>query len=262
MARTNDLLLTIQSEWKIDRTADEPIHAQIRDRLAELIRSGVLQAGDRIPSERTLATNLGVSRATARSALDGLAEQQAVYRGSGRAGTMVAARISHDLNSFSGFTESARRSGFDVTTLLLYLETVLAEGACAETFGFSDGELVHRVKRLRLISGEPSTIEDSFFPESLFPDLLAHDLRGSLYETFTVYYGAAPTKSIERVTAVAAQAEPARILEVAQGSPLLRVERVASHDDGSPCEFSVDLHRTDQVSFIVHGATGARTDNV
>jgi GntR family transcriptional regulator/MocR family aminotransferase len=51
-----DLLLTL------DRRAAAPLRAQLEDRLREAIRSGRLSAGERLPSSRELARELGLSR--------------------------------------------------------------------------------------------------------------------------------------------------------------------------------------------------------
>jgi GntR family transcriptional repressor for pyruvate dehydrogenase complex len=49
--------------------ASSKINFQIMNQIKEKIRSGELQLGDRLPSERTMAEQLGVSRATVREAI-------------------------------------------------------------------------------------------------------------------------------------------------------------------------------------------------
>ncbi len=49
------------------------IRAQVSERLAAMIQSGLLQPGDELPSERELATTLEVSRETVRGAIQTLA---------------------------------------------------------------------------------------------------------------------------------------------------------------------------------------------
>ena len=62
-------------DWQLDRDSGIPVYAQIERRLSELIESGVLAVGERVPSERELAELAGVSRLTARAALDSLARK-------------------------------------------------------------------------------------------------------------------------------------------------------------------------------------------
>ncbi|NLT07022.1 MAG: PLP-dependent aminotransferase family protein [Solirubrobacterales bacterium] len=77
----------------IDRRAAAPLHAQVERALRGHIRSGRLRPGDRLPSTRALAADLGVARGV-------VAEAYAQLRAEGRlvanrgAGTRVAARAS------------------------------------------------------------------------------------------------------------------------------------------------------------------------
>lgn len=56
----------------LDRSEKKPIHRQIYDQLREMILTGRLTAGERLPSSRTLAKDLEVSRNTVASAFDQL----------------------------------------------------------------------------------------------------------------------------------------------------------------------------------------------
>ena len=47
---------------RIDRSAREPLRTQLETSLREAIRGGRLRAGERLPSSRELARELGVSR--------------------------------------------------------------------------------------------------------------------------------------------------------------------------------------------------------
>src|SRR5438105_9650647 len=49
--------------------AKRPVKDQISDKLAYMIHSGLLRVGDELPSERELASTLGVSRETVRAAI-------------------------------------------------------------------------------------------------------------------------------------------------------------------------------------------------
>lgn len=56
----------------IDRTSSEPLFRQICDRIIEMVESGALEAGDRLPPTRTMAKNLGAHRSTVIRAYDEL----------------------------------------------------------------------------------------------------------------------------------------------------------------------------------------------
>lgn len=65
---------------KIDPASGWPLSAQLAQLLRELIRSGQLAPGDRVPSEPQLARDYAVSRDTAQRALAMLAEEGLITR--------------------------------------------------------------------------------------------------------------------------------------------------------------------------------------
>jgi DNA-binding transcriptional MocR family regulator len=69
----------------IDRTSKEPAYEQIRRQIGDLVRDGLLEAGEKIPSVRELARSLGVSVKTVYSAYEALAAENiiATRHGSG-----------------------------------------------------------------------------------------------------------------------------------------------------------------------------------
>ncbi len=65
----------MQFVFSLDETSEEPLYKQICDCIKTAIIEGRLKYGDRLPSSRTLADTLGVSRVTASRSLDELASQ-------------------------------------------------------------------------------------------------------------------------------------------------------------------------------------------
>ncbi len=78
---------------ELERSASEPLYAQVAGRIRELVAARVLAAGDRLPSERDLAAALGVSRSTIVAAYEDLAASGLVERHVGRGTTIVEAAV-------------------------------------------------------------------------------------------------------------------------------------------------------------------------
>ncbi|MEW8976971.1 MAG: FadR/GntR family transcriptional regulator [Symbiobacterium sp.] len=57
---------------KFERITNQRIYQQIVDQITRMVQQGVLQPGDRLPPERQLAEEFGVSRAAVREALSAL----------------------------------------------------------------------------------------------------------------------------------------------------------------------------------------------
>jgi DNA-binding FadR family transcriptional regulator len=103
------------------------------ERLMQSIRLGVVAPGERLPSERELATRLGVSRVTVREAIRTLQENNYVESRRGRYGGTF---VNHEI------PKSAPGKEFgdihDVLTLRKVLETGAAEAAAGRSLGPSE----------------------------------------------------------------------------------------------------------------------------
>jgi GntR family transcriptional regulator len=242
-------------DWRIDRASAVPAYVQIAERLVDLIESGRLVVGDRLPPERDLATWVGVSRMTARAALASLARRGLLERDVGR-GTFVArAKLDHDLNAFAGFTEMVHRQGLSANARIRAINELAAPDAVARELQIAPGDPVYRVERLRFADDEPLTMEDSWVPAERFPGFLDHDMRGSLYGLMRDAYGFPPVRAVERLEPTLAETHQAEALGVAVGAPLMLVARVAYAADDTPVELARDHHRGDRARFVVHVTT-------
>jgi GntR family transcriptional regulator len=229
-----------------------PAYAQIVEQLGDGIASGRLAPGDKLPTERELAAELGVSRMTVRQALNSLTANGFLVRTTGRRGGTFVARpkLVRDLGTFGGLSEQLRRQGVRAGAQVLSARRRPATVAVAEALDIAPRDRVTEIVRLRLADDEPFALERSTFPVSRFPDLLAHDLDGSLYEILAERYGAAPVHAVERLEPVLASREEADALGVREGSPLQLVERLAYADNGEPVEFARDLFRGDRTRIV------------
>ena len=81
------LLATLE----INRSSGSPIYRQIEDFLRRMILNGALPPGQKLPSTRELALELGVSRITIKSVYEQLISEGYV-QGKTRADTLVSER--------------------------------------------------------------------------------------------------------------------------------------------------------------------------
>src|SRR5689334_16275059 len=75
--------------FSVDRSSDAPLGQQVQEALRDAMRSGALASGERLPSTRDLADQLGVSRGLVVSAYEQLAAEGYVVSVTG-SGTRVA----------------------------------------------------------------------------------------------------------------------------------------------------------------------------
>ncbi|MBN9308984.1 GntR family transcriptional regulator [Devosia sp.] len=95
-----------------------PLGDRLRNALTGVLESGVIAAGEALPSEREMAEHLNVSRSTLRQGLKELALQGLVATRPG-AGTIVVGRIPKALSRLSGFTEDMQLRGLVATSRVL-----------------------------------------------------------------------------------------------------------------------------------------------
>jgi len=240
--------------WRLRPGSAVPAYAQIEDQLAGRIESGELREGERLPPERDLADGLGVSRMTVRQALSSLAARGLVERGVGR-GTFVArSKLDHDLGRVAGFSELMERHGLEAGAKLLSAVELPAPEAISAALGIAPGSPTYRIQRLRFGGGVPLAIEDSWLPATIFPGMLDLGLTRSLYTLMKELYDLEPVRAVERLEPVVARPHEAAALEVAEGSPLMLVERIAYAADGTAVELAHDRHRGDRASFVIEVA--------
>ncbi len=239
------------AHWHVAHETGIPAHAQIATRIAELITSGELVVGERLPAERVLADRIGVSRMTLRHALASLEARGLIERGVGR-GTFVAQpKLDYAHTRMAGLSERLRRSGLEPGARLVSCHERAAPLGVAAALSLADDERVVCLERVRLGDQEVITLEESWLPASRVPGLCDRDLTGSLYTLLGTEYGAEPVRAVERLEPVLATAREAEALDVREGSPLMLVERIAYIADGTPIEFARDRHRGDRARFVL-----------
>lgn len=153
-----------------------PIYQRTRDDIIAKIETGTLKAHDTLPSERTLADELGISRMTARQALAGVEEAGYAYR-KGRQGRFVAEqRLSYDVSTTLSFATRALQSSINLSIDVISMKTIKADSVLATKLAIKPGESVHTYKRVFKIDGRPVLVERESTVAARFPDLLEQDL--------------------------------------------------------------------------------------
>ncbi|MGA9333983.1 MAG: GntR family transcriptional regulator [Rudaea sp.] len=221
-------------------------YVRLRSALQKMIETGVIEPGRSLPGERDLAQLLSLSRVTVRKAIAGLVENGLLTQRHG-AGTFVNERIIKSSSRLTGFTDDLRARGLKPRVKFLdrSIGTVSPEEALA--LHLSPGSRVVRLRRLRFAGDKALALEDSAVPHSILADPATVKL--SLYATLE-RMGLRPTRALQRLRAVALDADQARLLQLPVGSPALAIERRAFLDDGRVVEFTRSLYRGDAYDFV------------
>jgi GntR family transcriptional regulator len=210
-----------------------------------------LEPDDPLPSDAMLCEEFGVSRMTARNAVQRLTQEGIVYRVPGR-GTFVAEPPVHrQAGNLLSFTEEMRRRGRTPRSRLLACDVREPGPAEASRLQLGPGSEVIAVRRLRVADEEPMAIEEAIFPAALATLLQDADLeQRSLHDTL-VEGGHVPTMGQARLGAEAASPDDAALLGVPVGSPLLVEKRVIHDQDGRPLELCESRYAGDRYGLDV-----------
>ena len=103
------------------------------------------------------------------------------------------------------------------------------------------------VRRLLRFTNKPVVIDEIYLPGDVFQGLSAETLQGwhgSLYSLFETRFGVRMIRAQERIRAVAADRGASEALKVAEGTPLLSVERVTYTYGDKPVEWRRGLYST------------------
>ena len=95
------------NDARIDNTRN--VRDAVEQRIQEMISTGQLGGDRRLPTERELAEQLGVSRTTVRQVLDRLEHEGSVHRRRGRAGGTFVSR-GREWTSTSATWRASRRT--------------------------------------------------------------------------------------------------------------------------------------------------------
>ena len=230
-----------------------PLYQRIARWLENQIGSGLLQSGDRVPSERQIADELGASRMTARQAIKSLEKRGLVETRVGRGVFVAHPVIEKESRTLHGFTEEMQRGGRNVSSMVLDACVGIADAEVARGLEIAENTLVHRLVRVRLVDAEPLAIERTEIPVALAPGLLEKSdfSRDSLYRVLREEYGVVPTEAEETVRADLADATAVSALRVATTAPVLRFTRRTFDSAGRPLEYVRSVYRADCFSMRV-----------
>jgi GntR family transcriptional regulator len=212
-----------------------PIVEQVVKLLRNRIKNREFAFDGRLPSESELADELGVSRATIRSALVTLATEGLILRKHGD-GTYVNRRIL-DVKSQIGeiweFNRLIKESGYHSSIKPLKVFKRLPSETEILKLDLSDDQQVISVNRLFLADDQPVVLSENVIPETKMKcDLEAYNAAFSLYEFVETYCGQQISYAIADINSILAPKAIAGALKVEVGFPLLQfVEIFYSKND-------------------------------
>ena len=245
---------------------DERSPIQLYHRLYVLLREGIVngtyRVGQTLPTEAELIDTYGVSRITAKRALDELAREGLALRVRGRGTTVTE---SGGLRSgggpiaagIDGLLANLQLIGRSTSVAMKSFGYVAAPDFVAVELNVPTDTVVQRAVRVRHLDDAPFSHSTSYVIESLGRSFTQEDMVSTPLIDLLVRAGVQPTRVRQTITATLADDTAARHLAVEVGAPLLKMRRVFFDADDRAVDYVEMLYRPDRFEYRMTMSRGA-----
>jgi len=241
--------LKMTMRWNELKPRDDdptPLYLQLARKIADAINAGRWQAEEALPSERVLSEKLGISRVTARKALDVLVDQGLINRRQG-SGTFISQPLEQPLSRLTNFTEMLAAKGVESSTVWIERKIEMPTYDEVMKLGISTATPVARLQRLRLADGVVMAVEMTTLPATILPDPLA--VESSLY-AYLDGAGHRVVRALQHIRAVNASKKIAKQANIVAGDAMLLVTRIGFAEDNVAIELTHSYCRNDYYDFV------------
>jgi GntR family transcriptional regulator len=234
---------------------DNPLYQQIAGDVRTAIRDGELAPGEQVPTEMELAQRYGVSRNTARMALNALAHEGLITAGRARAGRLVRRRerliwthrvhperrAEHKVAGLDDFVEQTLAQG-RVPDQVIEVGIVAATEYIAERLEVPASENLVVRRRLRSVDGQPSSISESYYLFDLAngTPLLEPQVFSGSATAVLARMGHVQVRYVDEITTRMPDPLEAQRLDIGQGVPVLAHVRTG-HTEVRPVRVTVTI---------------------
>lgn len=228
------------------------LYRQVKRQLINDIQSGSAAPGAALPNEKDLAQRFQVSVGTVRRAVDELVAEHVLLRQQGR-GTFVG-KLDRERFMFQFFKIVPRDGASEFPKVLLHkFSKSRATQLEAKALGLHGNQSVFRIENVLHLQGQPVIHDKITISEVMFPGLnqAAFTARATtIYAYYQAAFGVTIVEADERVRADLVLADSARLLNLDESTPILRIDRVAHTFDRKPAEFRTSIVDTQNFDYV------------
>jgi GntR family transcriptional regulator len=226
------------------------LHSRIREELRARIFSGAWQPHDRVPSESELMAQYGVSRVTVRQALGDLEKERLIFKIAGKGSFVAEPKPFQELGRLQGFAEAMGTHGHEIYNKLVHVVQIEATPKVAERLGLAPHTTVTKLQRVRYLDRRPVSLDVTWVPSHIGDRLAREDLATrDIFAIIENDYGTPLGHADLAIDATLADARLASLLEVPNGAPVLRVERLTHSKSGQPLDYEHHYFRADNFQY-------------
>lgn len=241
----------------LQRDSGISMHRQIAQHLKDAIAKGQYGPGARIPTEPQLSEQFGVSRITARQAVEHLVREDLVYRKQGKGTFVRGPLVRHDLLDLRGIYDELVEQGLNPETELLEWGEAVPPGRVAQRLGTGEGRVV-RWRRLYRLNGRPFGLAVIHLNATADEVDRTTASRLPTYEILRSVLHRTVDRADVSISYETGKAAVCRAMGLPVGTPLMVLERVSYSAGDVPLEHT--LYYAQAASYVfsirVHGPVG------
>lgn len=226
-----------------------PIYIKVKNDIINKIEAGEYVAGKKIPSERVLSDQYGVSRMTIRQAINELVGDGIVSKRQG-SGTYVNTPQFSQRNVRS-FTETLKSQGYEPSTKVLEFSRVHHIKAVSEALDQPLETSYYKLKRLRYGNGLPMALEMVYFPIDMCPGIETFDESDSLYKVLSERFNYDIGQVSYEIDALISNRMMMKAFELEKPVALLKVTGVSYVEQKVPLLYEESFYRPDLYKYSV-----------
>jgi GntR family transcriptional regulator len=233
-----------------ENASKPPLYQQIYLLIRDRIMSGEYPDQSLLPTEHEASELFGVSRITAKRALNEIAADGLCIRKRGQGSVVTYKLVGAPLKSDAqGLLDVLGGINTETDGRLLEFDYRPADKRIAKIFEIDTGAEVQRSVRLRSLDGKPLSYLITYVPADLGQKFDKKYLKTEAVISLLEKTGVKVKEADQTITAVLAEVVAAKALNIKQGSPLLRVSRIVRDVDDQVVEYIIGLYRPDRFQY-------------
>lgn len=205
-----------------------------------------------LPSENTLIEEYACSRNTVRRALSELVADGYVQTMQGRGVRVIyqpVGKTTFTIGGIETFQETARRNHLHAVTKVTKFETLIADERFAAKSGFSVGDELWSIERVRFLDGKALILDVNYFLKEFVPGLTPQIAANSIYDYIENTLGMQIITSKRRITVEHATARDEKLLDMDSYDCVAVVVNQTFNASGLLFEYTQSRHQPDYFCF-------------
>ena len=205
-----------------------------------------------LPSENTLIEEYDCSRNTVRRAIAELTTDGYVQAMQGRGVRVIyqpVGKTTFTIGGIETFQETAHRNRLRAVTKVIRFDAILADERLAAQSGFSIGDELWAVQRVRYLDGKALILDINYFLKEFVPGLTAEIAARSIYDYIENVLGMQIITSKRCITVEHATAQDEALLDMDDYDCVAVVTNQTFNSDGLLFEYTQSRHQPDYFSF-------------